>query len=47
MPLEETGELFRGTRDLTRLDMTGVGHQIHAMAQEPAARAVGAFVNSI
>lgn len=47
MPLEETGELFRGTRDLTRLDMTGVGHQIHAMAQEPAARAVGAFVNSL
>ena len=47
MPLEETNELYARVRDLTRLDMTGVGHQIHGMAQEPAVRAVTAFVHSL
>lgn len=47
MPLEETNELYSRVRDLTRLDLTGVGHQIHAMAQEQAGRAVSAFVHSL
>lgn len=47
MPLEETNALYSRVRDLTRLDMTGVGHQIHGMAQEAAARAVTAFAHSL
>lgn len=47
MPLEETNHLFAGVRDLTRLDMKGVGHQIHGVALEPTVRAVTSFVHSV
>jgi len=47
MPLEETNRLFAGVRDLTRLDMKGVGHQIHGVALEPTVRAVTSFVHSV
>jgi len=47
MPAAETDLLFAPVRDLTRLDMTGVGHQIHGAATDAMARALWAFLPTV
>ena len=47
MPQAETDLLFAPVSDLTRLDLTGVGHQIHGAATESMARAVWAFLPTV
>jgi pimeloyl-ACP methyl ester carboxylesterase len=47
MPAGETDLLYGPVSDLTRLDMTGVGHQIHGAATEAMARALWAFLPTV
>ena len=47
MPAAETDALFTPVADLTRLDWTGVGHQIHGTATEAMARALWAFLPTV
>jgi len=47
LPAAEADLLFGPVADLTRLDFTGVGHQIHGTATESMARAFWAFLATI
>ena len=47
MPPGETDLLFGPVADLTRLDLVGVGHQIHGAATESTLRALWSFLGSL
>jgi pimeloyl-ACP methyl ester carboxylesterase len=47
LPQAEADLLFGPVSDLTRLDLAGVGHQIHGTATESMARAIWAFLATL
>lgn len=47
LPLAEADLLFGPVGDLTRMDLTGVGHQIHGTATDTMARAIWAFLATV